>query len=789
MNVFVSYSHKDRNEAERIEKDLMSQGIDVWIDKDGIKRQKPEVWLQQIDNALFEADFVLGIVTNDYLDSTGAREGFATISKDLRDEYCSFIPLFFENEKDIKSIILPSLQGFQFYKEYDQELLKLLEYLKKQQGENPSEILSKIESPDHSNPFYRVRAELFGEDYSLMARAFAEPEVTLYEKVQGSIPVYLFGGRGVGKTMLLKSLLPEVLCSRKKVAAFANAKTNNCNFFGFYFRLKCGCMFNHSNGPMILLAFDRLGMDFNYDLYKDIVEKMNHLEFEKAVKEPVISDVLVIMRTITLNELNYKILKTIIEDLKKYSESSLIEIKTSSERDIAAGISLILNPEKEPQASFDDVLSTIDKQLKKIESYVQDRVLTKGYKESDWIKTGIGFMGDVLGVVKKNIAELQETNVYLLFDEFENLMPVQQTIINEWVKTSQNYIVKVSSKFKGMYTNETWQNNQPIQFNQDCPEVRLDYDLSDDNKVILYQKLLLEICSRLLDISGYKCRDIKELLEEPKIPELPQKVIDEEIKVIRKSVGLTYDESKIAEYRNKLSESAIFRLLKINKKVEGRITRQKRYCGFETFTYLSSGIIRAFLNLTGAAIYKAEQDHINIKEGRTIPLKCQTWAAEIVSNGWLDRVKTVHNIGELGEKTHQLIKDIGYIFRKRLLNHPTEPETLTIALANPLELNDTLNREIYEIFSKGVKESVFYERQMSMKPKNPSKPEMKEFILNRIYAPALKISYRSRWPRACDFTVTEIKNLLDSSLRHDAKKALLNKHGSYRPSPLFGESE
>ena len=47
-----------------------------------------------MDRALYEADFVIGIITNDYLESTGAKEGFATITKDWREEFARFVPLF-----------------------------------------------------------------------------------------------------------------------------------------------------------------------------------------------------------------------------------------------------------------------------------------------------------------------------------------------------------------------------------------------------------------------------------------------------------------------------------------------------------------------------------------------------------------------------------------------------------------------------------------------------------------------------------------------------------------------
>ena len=84
MKITISYCHKNIDFAEKIEKSLKSQGIDVWIDKD-IKRKKPQVWLQQTDGALYEADFVVGIITNDYIESTGGKEAFATITKDWND--------------------------------------------------------------------------------------------------------------------------------------------------------------------------------------------------------------------------------------------------------------------------------------------------------------------------------------------------------------------------------------------------------------------------------------------------------------------------------------------------------------------------------------------------------------------------------------------------------------------------------------------------------------------------------------------------------------------------------
>jgi hypothetical protein len=55
-----------------------------------------------------------------------------------------------------------------------------------------------------------------------------------------------------------------------------------------------------------------------------------------------------------------------------------------------------------------------------------------------------------------------------------------QKIINEWVKTANNFVVKIGSKFEGMYTNLTLQGQQ-LQFKVgECDDITLDYDLFND---------------------------------------------------------------------------------------------------------------------------------------------------------------------------------------------------------------------------------------------------------------------------------------------------------------------
>ena len=777
MKVFISFTDDGEKYAEKLERYLKGQNIGPWIYKRCIK--PGQIWLEEIDDALSQVDYVLGVVTKNYLNSIGGVEAYAKISEGLRERDIKFIPLFFIPPEETKSVLLPAITGFRFYEDYEKGLQELIKFLKEEEGESAKELLTKIESPESSNPFRRVRAEFFKEDYKLLALAFAEPEKEKYEMLQEFRPVIIFGGRGSGKTMLLKSLTPQVVISRLSVNTFQDAKKKGINFLGIYFRLKKGSLLIYDHHLIVEMGFLKTGLKKDYELYKSLMEK---LEKNQLNSEPVLTAGMNAVWVISLNEINLKILKTTLQTLKTLEKENLITISKSEEEEVAKQIIDKLNPSidaKSAVRTFNELMDFIDGELRKIERYLQNLALPFANPEVNWCQTGIDFLDNVYELFTNNIDVLKGTHVYLLMDEFENLRPFQQTIINEWIKTARNFTVKVASKFKGMYTNMT-QQGQPLQDGQDYFSLELDYNLFDDKKKKQYQRLLFKICQKLLTIEGYREKDITKILEEPTTPELPREVIDEEIRKIREEAGLKFSQEELPKYREKLEVAAIFRLLRKREKVEGRKSRKKIYAGFETYTYLSSGIIRIFLNLVGMAFYKAESEGIDVKNGAKIPVEHQSWAAYVVSKAWLEKIPA--NLERYGEIMYQFIVDLGDIFRERLLHHPTEPETLTIRILDPLNLH--FSEILNNLLSYGVKESILYKREetSSMKPKQSNRPQPKEYVLNRIYSPTLEISYRPRWPRGSEFTVSELNFLLNPTQREEIKRKLQQKHKSMSSS-------
>jgi hypothetical protein len=172
MRVFISYTKSGVYHANALQKDLAEQDIGLWIDKACLI--PGQIWLKEVDKSLYQVDYVLGVITEDYLDSIGGVEAYAKMTEGFNKKNMRFLPLFFMNPKKVASVIVPAIQGFSFHKNYEKGLHDLLRFLKDEQKEDAGELLTKVESAESKNPFRRVRAEYFHDDYSLLGLAFAE---------------------------------------------------------------------------------------------------------------------------------------------------------------------------------------------------------------------------------------------------------------------------------------------------------------------------------------------------------------------------------------------------------------------------------------------------------------------------------------------------------------------------------------------------------------------------------------------------------------------------------------
>ncbi|MHA1999880.1 MAG: ORC-CDC6 family AAA ATPase [Promethearchaeota archaeon] len=464
-----------------------------------------------------------------------------------------------------------------------------------------------------------------------------------------------------------------------------------------------------------------------------------------------------------------------VKKLKNLSNrpNPIIFITESVEKNISEQISKKFQNLLELIPSFNGLIDFIGSQIILISTFIQELSLPNGNPIPRWSSTNINFVDEIIEIFKENIECLNNVNFFLLFDEFENLRPFQQTILIEWVKTAKNFYPKITSKFEGIYTHYTLQ-GQPLQFGQDCPiPIELDYNLLDHSKQSHYKKFLKKICKNLMEIEGWDKTEITEILPNFTELEVEQSLIDDLIKKIRIQSKLGYVQEKMPKYREQLQNSAIYRLLK-TRNIPRPYGKLKIFAGFNTFTLLSSGIIRIFMNLVAMSVYKAIESGIEIGKGNPIPIEIQSSAVYVVSRGWLEKIPENYDFKEYGIKIYQLILDIGLILRERLLNHATEPETLCFTLTNPSNLNLRSNNKINEILCYAARESILYCRKQSSTiiPKSKGESKPKEFILNRIFSPVLRISHRTQWSRN-HMSIEELKTLLDDESRQQTLKTII----------------
>ncbi len=332
---FISYSSADSEIADRLCEDLKKQHITPWIYK--IKLEESKQWAKQIDEALSDSSIVLGIITKNYENSAGMIEFYAQISSNFNKADLEYIPLFFTQIENVKSKVLKSIQGISFIN-YSEGLANLIERLKPK--EDSGILLSKIESPSTPNPFRRARAEVFGNDYLLIARAFAMPEKEKYDRLLEATPTIILGGRGSGKTMMLKSLTPEVQLYIKKVKTIRDLKKLGLNYIGFYFRLEIGSLLIYDNNIILEAGFAQLRQEFDINQYKTALKKINNLNYynlKSIGKDPILSTGINAAWTISLNELNFKILKKFLKKLKVLSQKTnpIININENIEKVIS----------------------------------------------------------------------------------------------------------------------------------------------------------------------------------------------------------------------------------------------------------------------------------------------------------------------------------------------------------------------------------------------------------------------------------------------------------------------
>ena len=599
-----------------------------------------------------------------------------------------------------------------------------------------------------SSIFSKNRAEEFG--YDVWEHFVIPPFFDQLDLEAARKPRIIIGGRGSGKTMLLRYLSHQTMFSPKR----ESIPDESISHIGLYWRVDtqfAGVMDKRE-----------ISEDTWQSAFGHLTALILGMEVLNSLKSIAVSTSQV-LEEIDLAKIDFQQLNSFNKDLPP---------------------------------SFDELYSTLEVLLWTFSSWVNN---VKKQEEPIFLP-GTQFVKVMIQLIKKQLPSLKGSNFAVYIDEYENLCEYQKRIVNTWLKHSEiPLIFNLAIKRNAFETRGTL-GFESLSDIHDFRTHDLDSYYQDTFGIFAAEILFLKLSSlkvfdscpvdvnTLRDPSALRARSEdtyrREVLEvaHELFPTVPQRDLAKQVfkdsalsqKLHSKiEKALNYRELKIDPkrlFKKNLPEatviipSLLYRRLKIedileqldrleNKK-ENRFTGKTDwihnnfidcllqlydpysrscpfYAGFQTFCQLAKGNIRHFLELCHKSF--------RLEENFQIPLDPiqQAEAARQASAAFL---REVRSFGEFGIKLHTFVLRLGSLFRLARKDSKT-------SIAEQTHFSVTSGSGIGEqedsFIKEAVKHSVLLEFK-DTKKKSQYQPESIEYVLNPIYAPFFHISYRKK---------------------------------------------
>jgi GTPase SAR1 family protein len=474
----------------------------------------------------------------------------------------------------------------------------------------------------------------------------------------------------------------------------------------------------------------------------------------------------------------------------------------------------------------------------KCESYLKGRLmefqtwLNNVKKVTEPIFLPMLFIKELISEIRKQFPILKDVNYFVYLDEYENLLPSQQKIINTWLKHSEMPLIFNLAMKRNSFNERGTIGNEALVDINDYRTFDLEGFYGDENTFdsfaaeILFLRLSKNNSIKELPINPVDLRDVLKLSDR-NIDEYKTKVISSAQKmfpaITQNQLARSIFEDKILKERletqidlalkfrnSKLNankflkakapeacivipsllyrkrEQPIEILNELNKLLDGEDNHftGKRgwvhnffmgsvillyeplnricpiYSGFKTFCRMSCGNLRYLLELCHRSISNAEIKNVPFK----ISTEYQIVAAKETSASFLGEVRY---FGSHGNQLHTFVLRLGGLFHhghKRKTQSEPEPTHFSIVTTTKV-----LEEKHYYFLNEALKWSVLFETQ-STKDKSLD-TESSEYILNPIYAPYFKISYRKG--RKLKISGNDFIKLIDGTVS-DYEKLLKN---------------
>lgn len=662
--------------------------------------------------------------------------------------------------------------------------------------------MNKDQKMDLTNPFAGFNASLMNDDEIM--KYWVKPQILFEQQaigvdLTGNIPVILMGGRGTGKTTLLKFMSNEV-----QVKKYLSEHKDGRNFFkdtpyiGVYYRF---------DGPSLSSFTDRHAEEVVWEtLFKHY--------FEIVIGQKYVAMLL---------------------NLKK---NKCLNFNSDSEKNIVYKAMMFIDtdyPLKEEICTLENFSKILQSMADKIFQFINEAPLQKEpeFRSRPIIPPGKLIFG-MAELFIEEIPEFQRKNIVILLDEYENLLLQQQKIVNTLIKhVKQPVTFRIGARINGFKTYDTLNEGELLMEDADYRKILFEDILLSHTEN--YKNLLKEIARKRLEsinmfkennltdieewlgnfdpvnealevVSGRKVQNhhineyknqkhIQEIIKELKkrnisdveidklLPQLiypkntlmemlnllllrrgysPKEIINLfNLYIARKKNAPEFKIYKDLYEKNKLA--LLFQLISLYR------PKKKMYAGFDVFSMLTSGIIRNFLELCYqcfniALFYEGEE----LLKKRRISQKYQTEGAETRSEKFYN---VIDIIPKYGNNIKSLVGSLGAVFSTcHMDSRLREPEVTYFCVDKSL-----LSEDVREIFNTAVKWSVLQQKK-PMKSKSPTEPLLDVYALNHILAPYFCISYRLRG-RIPAFSKRDIETLIFGD--YDKKRNTIRRLGRW----------
>ncbi|MER3357827.1 MAG: hypothetical protein RLQ73_28190 [Hoeflea sp. D1-CHI-28] len=394
-------------------------------------------------------------------------------------------------------------------------------------------------------------------------------------------------------------------------------------------------------------------------------------------------------------------------------------------------------------------------------------------------------------IALKKAGFLKHRLIYCCVDEYENLTPTQQSILNTYLKNCQPPLAyKIGLRRNGLKTRFTIDRDDQI----NTPDDYLEIDIAEAD----FPNFAREVVSLRLTLARQSGTNVPESLDDfladISMPEEARRLGASRIATkVRQSI-LGADDRDLIEWADAIPDEVIYflgywsagghgdvielardwmenpttwntrignygqaSLFWLSRGRKGARLR-KFYCGTHTLIALASGNIRYFLELFDESI---REQLSSASDSNCIILspEAQTAAAKAVGRR---RLGQIESLTQHGIDVKRMILAIGKVFFEFARDPNKAPETNAFVLTG----DATKRAEIEDVLNDGVAHLAF---EMTARTKATSHTEMRdaEYRLHPIYAPFFEYSHRRK--RRATFDAADL--LL---LRSNPKRAIAN---------------